>query len=135
MTPKAKKAVKALVSSFFKNSNGKPYELTDSQCEIFESITNPVYKWVWVSAPTRYGKTEVTALSVIYLAVFHPLKVPIVAGSKAKAEKIMEYVVAHISDHPDLYAGLINTDISKIEKLKVSVSKVGLRWSSGFLIN
>lgn len=105
--------------------------MTPGQCDIFESIVNPYYRWVWDSAPTRYGKSDVIAMAIIYLAVFHQLKIPIVAGSEDKAKKIMEYVVGHLGDHPDLYKGLINLDVSDVEKLKVTVSKEALRWSSG----
>ena len=43
----------------------------------------------------------------------------------------MEYVLEHISNHPKLYKGLINADISDIEKLKVQMSKQALRWYDG----
>ena len=72
------------------------------------------------------------ALAVIYLAVFENLKIPIVAGSEDKARKIMEYILQHLPDHPELYKGLINlTGIKDIEKLKVSASKDTLRWANG----
>lgn len=105
--------------------------MTDGQCEIFELIINPKVKWGWVSAPTRYGKTETIALAILYLAVFLNKKIPIVAGSEEKAKKIMEYVVEHLPDNPILYAGLINTDISKVEQLKITMSKGTLRWYNG----
>jgi predicted phage terminase large subunit-like protein len=75
--------------------------------------------------------TETLSIACLYLAVFHNLKIPIVAGSEEKARKIMEYVVEHVSDHPDLYANLINADIKNIDRLKVTMSKQALRWSSG----
>lgn len=132
MTTKQKQAIRKIVSTYFKDQDGKPFELTDGQCEIFEAIVNPKYKHVWISAPTRYGKSNILALGFIYLAVFHHLKIPIVAGTKDKADKIMEYIVKHIADHPELYAGLINlTDIESIEKLKIKTSKQALRWATG----
>lgn len=70
-------------------------------------------------------------MGLIYLAVFEHLKIPVVAGSIDKANKIMQYVVQHIGDSPDLYAGLINLDLSDVEKLKVSMKKDALRWSTG----
>lgn len=124
--------IRAIVQNLFKDSEGKPFPITDGECEIFEAVTNPHYKYDWISAPTRYGKTETIALAIIYLAVFHHLKVPVVAGSYDKANKIMEYVVAHLGDHPSLYKELINAQgMSSIDKLKVTVSKSILRWSSG----
>jgi predicted phage terminase large subunit-like protein len=129
---KKNKAIKYLVATYFKNSKGEPYQLTDGECEIFKSVIDRRIEWLWISAPTRYGKTETLALAVIYLAVFENIKIPIVAGSTEKARKIMEYVVEHISDHPELYNGLINVKgLREVEKLKISISKDTLRWSDG----
>lgn len=99
---------------------------------LFEAVVNPKYKWVWDSAPTRYGKTEILAMALIYLAVFRKLKIPIVGGSMDKANKIMEYILQHLGDHPDFAEGLINApDMDKVELLKVKVSKTVLRWKQG----
>jgi hypothetical protein len=132
MTNKQKLAVRTIVSNYYKDSQGNPYNLTDGQCEIFSSVVNQNLKWVWVSAPTRYGKTEVLALAILYLAVFRNLKIPVVAGSFDKAERIMEYVVRHIGDHPELYQGLINLKgVTDVQKLKITASKQALRWAQG----
>ena len=124
--------IQTLVRKYFKNSKEEPYLMTPGECEIFESVTNPAYRWVWDSAPTRYGKTETIAIAIIYLAVFHQLKIPVVGGSEAKAKKIMDYVINHIGDHSSLYKNLINAhDFDQLDRLKVSVSKDVLRWTSG----
>lgn len=126
--------LRKLVASLFKDNKGEPYILTDGQAHIFYTFINPTIKEAWISATTRYGKTEVAALALIYLAVFHKLKIPIVAGSEDKARLIMEYIVQHIADHEELYRGLINLDLignDAIEKLKVQMSKQALRWSDG----
>lgn len=128
---KKTQAIQLLVSSLYKNSKGEKFIPTQGQCDIFEAVTNPKYKWVWLSAPTRYGKSDTLGMSLIYLAAFHGLKIPIVAGSQEKANKIMEYIVAHLADHPVLSEGLINVDANQVEKLKVRVSKEALRWHSG----
>lgn len=128
---KQRNKIKALVRGLFKDSNNNPMELTNGQADIFLSVIDPKRKWLWLSAPTRYGKSSTLAIALIYLAVFKHLKIPIVAGSQDKAAIIMEYIVSAISHHPELYKGLINTDVSKIEQLKISVSKNGLRWVDG----
>src|SRR3990167_8752968 len=126
------KAIKELGRTFFKNSKQQPFEFTDGQCEMFCSVINPDLKWVWLSAPTRYGKSETLALAILTLAFMYHLKVPIVAGSEEKARKIMEYVLQHISDHPKIYDGLLNIEfIKKAERVKIQMSKQGLRWSTG----
>ena len=122
------KKIKVLVSGLFKDDNGSPFNMTDGQAEIFLSIIDPKDKWLWLSAPSRYGKSNILAMAILYLAAVKHLKVPIVGGSEEKARKIMEYVLKHVADHEALYGGLVNTEVEKIEQLKISVSKHGLRW-------
>lgn len=123
--------IQVLVKGIFKNSEGKPYLLTNGEADFFIKIIDPKIKWLWMSAPTRYGKSEVLAMALIYLAVVKHLKIPIVAGSEDKAKRIMEYVLAHLPDHPMLYQGLINLNLTDVEKLKVSMAKNTMRWSDG----
>lgn len=131
-TPKQKKAIRLIVETYFRDKQGQPFKLTDGQCDIFASVVKKELKWVWISAPTRYGKTEILSLALIYLAVFEKLKIPVVAGSEEKANKIMEYVLQHLPDHPDLYQGLLNIKgLGEVHKLKVSASKDTLRWVQG----
>lgn len=132
LDPKKEKFLKVLIASYFKDKNGEPYKITSGQACMLESILNPAYKEVWISAITRYGKSEILAMGSILLAVLYHLKIPIVAGSTNKARKIMEYILQHIGDHPDLYAGLINVENTEmIDKLKIQVSKSALRWVQG----
>lgn len=134
LSPKIQKrneAIKYVVSTFFKNKDGEPYMLTDGQCEMFYAITNPELKYVWISAPTRYGKSEIASIALLYLAKFHNLKISVVGATDEKANKIMEYVVSHISDHEKLSEGIIGDDIKKIEKLKIQSSKKSIRWKGG----
>jgi predicted phage terminase large subunit-like protein len=132
INPKKIKIIKQTVRTIFKTSKGQPYEMTDGQAELFLSIIDPKIKWLWCSAPTRYGKSDILAMAILYLASYKKLKVPIVGGSEDKAKKIMEYVVAHLADDASLYAGLINIqDAHDVDKLKVTVSKDALRWRDG----
>src|SRR3990167_5880745 len=131
-TKSQKQGIRNLVKTYFKDRVGKPFNLTDGQCDIFAAVVNQDLTWVWTSAPTRYGKSEVLALALIYLAVFIKLKIPVVACSSEKARKIMDYVLQHLPDHPDLYKGLLNIKgVKEVEKLKVSASKDALRWVQG----
>jgi hypothetical protein len=124
-------AIRAHVEEYYKNKDGKPYEMRDGQCELYYSITDPKLKYVTLTAPTRYGKSETASIALIDLARFHNLKIVIVGATDEKANKIMEYVVEHIADNEYLGIGLINTDADKLEKLKITTSKRMLRWSSG----
>jgi len=121
---------KDFIRKVFKK-DGKPYEATDGQVEIFEKILNPYIKNLWITAPSRYGKTEISALAILTLASQFNLKIPIVGGSYDKANKIMEYILEHIGDNYYIYEGLINLDLKEVESLKVQRSKVALRWKNG----
>lgn len=132
LNPAKERLLKTLISNYFRNKKGEPYEMTMGQTCIMEAVLNSNYKEVWISAITRYGKSEIIAMGAILLAVLYHLKIPIVAGSTAKAKKIMEYILQHIGDHPDLYAGLINAENTEIQdKLKIQISKSALRWVKG----
>ena len=123
--------IQKLISRLYKNGKGEPYEATTSQAKIFMEIINPQQRWLWVSAPTRFGKSEILGMALLYLARVEHLKIPIVAGSKDKANKIMDYILQHISDSSIFSEGLVNLDMSSIEKLKVRTTKEVLRWSTG----
>lgn len=75
--------------------------------------------------------SETLALALIYCAVFFHVKIPVVAGTEDKAKKIMEYIVQHLSDNTALYSGLINLDITNIDRLKIQMAKDALRWKDG----
>lgn len=111
--------------------DGRPYEATDGQVEIFKAILNPYLRYVWINAPTRYGKSEISAMALLVGASIFKMKIPIVGGSLNKANKIMEYILEHISDDESLYEGLINISLRDIEALKVQRSKTVLRWKDG----
>lgn len=129
---KQREIIKETVRGIFRNQRGKPYELTDGEADIFLSVIDPRIKWLWISAPTRYGKTDIIAMAFLYLAAYKNLKLPVVGGSEDKSKKIMEYVVQHVADHHTLYDGLLNvTDVTDVDRLKVTVSKTALRWRDG----
>src|SRR3990167_6448873 len=119
------------------NYGGRPKTkiLTGALLQFLEEIDPQTGNPRFVDLAKKLGlmayKGDIHAMALLYLAAVKKLKIPIVGGSEEKARKIMDYVVAHIADHPLFYQGLINADISKIEQLKVSVSKNGLRWYDG----
>lgn len=131
ITPETTQRIKNLVSGLFLNTKGDPYQLTDSQAEIFFEIIDPSVKWLWLSGPTRFGKSETLSLAILYLASCVNLKIPIVAGSEEKARKIMDYVLEHVDDNKIVYQGLLGLGVKDIERLKIQRSKQALRWADG----
>jgi len=120
-----------LISGLFKNGKGEPYQATSSQAKVFLNIIDPKIRWLWLSAPTRFGKSEILGMALLYLASYKHLKIPIVAGSRDKANKIMDYILQHLPDDVSFHNGLINLDLTDAEKLKVRATKEALRWSTG----
>lgn len=120
------------LSTLFKTTNGDPFVLTPSQIDVFNAILNRDIKWLWLSAPTRFGKSDVLSMALLVLAAIRKIKVAIVGGSMEKANKIMEYVLSHIGDDPLFQAGLLDLeDIKSADRLKIMRSKQKLRWSHG----
>jgi hypothetical protein len=90
---------KELVKLLYKNDKGEPFELTDGQVEIFDSIFKKKYPRVHIQTPTRYGKSHTIAMAILARASTFPEKWAIVAGNKDKAGIIMAYVIQHIFDN------------------------------------
>lgn len=88
-----------MVSSMYKNEDGTPILLSDTQLEIFASISMRLHPRIHCSTFTRYGKSRTTALAVLTRVATYPEKWAIVAGTKDKAKIIMNYVNAHIFDN------------------------------------
>jgi len=91
--------IKQLVRTLYKDSTGRPFELTDGQAELFELIFKKKYPRIHVMTYTRYGKSEVISMAVLTRIATFPEKWAIVAGQEAKAHIIMDYVIRHIFDN------------------------------------
>lgn len=91
--------IKALVRSRYKNSLGKPFELTDGQAEIFECIAKRKHPRNHVLSYTQFGKSDVVSLAVLTRITTFPEKWAIVAPSNKKAHIIMSYLIGHIFDN------------------------------------
>jgi len=83
----------------FKDNEGKPLELTDTQALIFLAIYEKKWYRTLIMCFTRYGKSLVVALAVLLRTATYPEKWAIVAGSEGKAKIIMEYIIQHIYDN------------------------------------
>jgi len=93
------KEAKEIVRQLYKNSEGKPFDLTDGQAAIFIIIYKRKYPRVHIQAATRYGKSDTIAMAVLTRRATFPGKTAIVAGNKDKARIIMNYVISHIFDN------------------------------------
>lgn len=91
--------IKDLVRTNYKNYYGDPFELTDGQAEIFETIFKRKYPRVDAITYSQYGKSDVVSMAVLSRVTTFPEKWAIVAPSNKKAHIIMSYLIGHIFDN------------------------------------
>jgi len=88
-----------LVARMFKDENGKPIVLTDTQCDIFNLIFKRLWPRCHIETFTRFGKSLTIALALLMRASTYPEKWAVVAGNDKQAGIIMGYVIQHIFDN------------------------------------
>lgn len=118
-----------LIQIFFKNRKGFPFIATPGQCEIFKTIFEQSFKRVTITAITRYGKSDVTAMALLLIATSRREKILIVAPSADQASIIMNNVISHIFDHR-LFMDMLQMDTS-LERLKNERSKERITFRNG----
>lgn len=87
------------VKGMFKNSEGKPFEMSRSQIQLFDIVTHRKHRYNHISSFTRFGKSDVISMAVLTRATSFAEKWIIVAPSTKKAKIIMGYVIGHIFDN------------------------------------
>lgn len=123
--------IKKIVKSYFNDDDGKPFEITDGQVEIFNSIFLKEYRRVQTIAPTQYGKSTIVAMALILRSQTFGEKWAIVTGSQPKSDIIMEKVIQHVFDDPRLYTELDIDDTQLLDRLRRERSKKHLTWRCG----
>lgn len=91
--------IKQLVKSRYKNAYNQPFELTDGQAEIFETIAKRKYPRTQTICYTQYGKSDVVSMAILTRITTFAEKWAIVAPSNKKAKIIMGYLIGHIFDN------------------------------------
>lgn len=89
--------LKLLALFDFKDDAGLTIEWTNGQIEIIDCIlhrsSKDAKKRIQIICSTRYGKSLAVAAGVLIRAVLKPEKWAIIAGTKDKAQIIMDYVI------------------------------------------
>ena len=89
-----------LVKSLYKNDYGKPFEMTEGQCEIFNCIFHRKYPRNQVETYTQYGKSEVVAMALLTCASTFPERYPLLAPDGKRANLLISKIIKHIFDNP-----------------------------------
>lgn len=119
----AVKHPRVLCKYYFKTDDGSPLRITPNQENIIRAILARKPKRMLIWATTRWGKSLAIALGAILAAVlFGGEKIRIIAPTADLARVIMEYVLKHILDHPDLVNSLTLSGKTE-ERLKQQLSK------------
>lgn len=124
---------KILKTFVFKNERDEPIIFTPGQLQILDIILNrrsPDGKnRIHIMTPTRYGKSATVAAGVVARASTKPEKWAIVAGTKDKAQIIMDYAISYSLDDP-----LIRTQLAiegTLERLRRERSRDRLTFLRG----
>jgi len=98
MDEEAKRKCKSLLRLFRIDGKTADEVATDGQIEIFYSIISKKWPRVQIISSTQYGKSLFVALGCIILSCIDGELVSIVAPTNDKANIIMRYFIAHLSD-------------------------------------
>lgn len=127
----ARKTAKALVRKYFLDDYNKPFELTDGQADIFNTIFARTHNRVNIIASTQYGKSDTISMAVLLRTRVFNESFAIVAGSKDKAQIIMSRVLQHAFDHPFFFKELELDANMPLDRLRRERSRDNITFMSG----
>lgn len=113
--------LKLLALFEFKDDAGQIVDWTNGQIEIIDCIlhrsSKDAKKRIQIICATRYGKSLAVAAGVLIRAVLKPEKWAIIAGTKDKAQIIMDYVIMFAVNSPLIRVELdINEPIDRLRQ-------------------
>jgi len=117
-----------LVKSLYRDEEGQPIELTETQVKIFDLIWKKEYKRNHIMCHTRFGKSFVVALAVLTRITHFPEKWCIVAPSEKKARIIMSYIIEHTFDNEYIKNKLLSEKGESLDRLRRERSKNRLNY-------
>lgn len=122
---------KELCRLFFKNDDGNPFDLTDGQADIFNTILLRRFKRNEIITPTQYGKSEVLSMALDLRSITFHEPWTIIAGQQKKTDIIMGKAISHLFDHPSLERQIDPLSVPKMERLKHERSQERITWLDG----
>jgi hypothetical protein len=109
---------KHLCRTFFKDSYGNPFDITDGQADIFLAIFLREHLLWQIITYTQYGKSDTVSMAVILRAIAFREDWTIVSGTEKLAHVIMDKVIGHMFDHELIESQIDPSMIDKTERLK-----------------
>lgn len=123
--------IRNLVLTLYKDENGKPLKLTDSQCVLFDAIFKLRYHRMHIKGFTRLGKSLVIALAVLTRMIAYSEKWAIVAGRGKQAKIIIGYIIDHAFDNEATKNALQLDTNESLDSLRRERSKNRLTFKAG----
>jgi hypothetical protein len=122
---------KQLCAMFFKDDDGDPFQLTNGQADIWNTIMLKRHRRNQVETTTQYGKSETISMAMVLRSITYHEKWTVLAGDQTKSDIIMGKAVNHIFDHPSLVEQIEMAGMPKLEKLKHQKSQDRITWRDG----
>ena len=113
-----KEAAKQLCASFFKDAYDRPFQLSDGQCDIWNTIVLRKHLRNQLMTPTQYGKSEVISMAVLLRAITYKEDWMILSGDTNKTQIIMRKLIGHIFDNKALESQIDLNSVPSIERLR-----------------
>ncbi len=110
--------VKQIVRTLYKNPKGEPFEMTDSQAVLFDTIYRRLHPRVGFLCYTQLGKSEIVAMAILTRITTFAERWLLIGGSQDKAKIIMNKLIDHIFDNEYTKSKLTMRDVSSIERLR-----------------
>ncbi len=110
MVKKMRKAIREnidkIVEMYLKDpATGGRLQLTSYQRKFIREVFKREHRKFIFVASTRAGKTEITSITALFLALFYPReRIIVVAPTYKQARILFERIVMHLHDHPSLMA-------------------------------
>lgn len=119
----------------YKTREGKPFELTDGQNEIFEAIFKRKYPRLHIETCTQYGKSETISMAVLTRLCLFPEQWAVISHTKDKAQIIMNYLIGHIFDNDFTRSRFVMEKGETEESIRryKNKSKINLKLENGLL--
>lgn len=122
---------KEVVKTLYKNPLGEPFELTNFQAVLFDSLYRKLKDRLAVLTYTQYGKSDVTAMAVLTRVTNFPERWVIIGGSEDKAKIIMNKLIDHIFDNEYTRSRLTLKNRDSVERLRHERSRNRITFNVG----
>lgn len=127
----AREITKGIVRVLFRDDYGEPFNLTDTQADIFNMVWLRKYPRNIILTYTQFGKTDTISMALVLRSQVYQEPWIIVAGKKSKGMLIMQKVIQHLFDNPRFYKQLEVDPNMPLSELKRSRAKDHVTWLGG----